>query len=259
MAPNTAPAGRRLENGQNDTSGNNYGGPSAISEVPITQDRPVPEGLEEKINNPGMPRATKAISAEKPNGSEDSPNNRTVLQQHVDFWDEDKDGIIWPLDTYRGFRKIGAPVWMSFLAIFFIHGSFSYPSCNTWLPDPFFRIFTKHVHRCKHGSDSEVYDTEGRFVPQKFEELFSKHDKGHKDGLTLQECWRLTEANRNIIDPTGWTAEKLEWGVTYYLLANDQKLLPKESIRGCYDGSIFFQKAAELERKKQNAGPKKSK
>lgn len=35
-----------------------------------------------------------------------------------------------------------------------------------WLPDPFFRVFSRNVHRGKHGSDQEVYDHEGRFIPQ---------------------------------------------------------------------------------------------
>ena len=32
----------------------------------------------------------------------------------------------------------------------------------------------------------------------------------------------MTEGNRNIMDPTGWIAEKLEWFVTYYFFANDE-------------------------------------
>lgn len=31
----------------------------------------------------------------------------------------------------------------------------------------------------------------------------------------------MTEGNRLIFDPTGWTAEKLEWLVSYYLFADD--------------------------------------
>lgn len=32
----------------------------------------------------------------------------------------------------------------------------------------------------------------------------------------------MTEGNRNIMDPTGWIAEKLEWFITYYFFANDE-------------------------------------
>lgn len=39
---------------------------------------------------------------------------------------------------------------------------------------------------CCSGSDSGVYDTEGHFIPQKFEELMSKYDKDGKGGLTYQ-------------------------------------------------------------------------
>jgi hypothetical protein len=35
----------------------------------------------------GQPRASRAISTERPEGSEKSAPNRTVLQQHMDFFD----------------------------------------------------------------------------------------------------------------------------------------------------------------------------
>ncbi len=45
--------------------------------------------------------------------------------------------------------------------------------------------------------------------------------RDNKGGLTLTEIWTLTEGNRNIMDPTGWVAGKMEWLVTYYLFADD--------------------------------------
>ena len=54
------------------------------------------------------------------------------------------------------------------------------------IPDPQFPIIIKNVDRCKHGSDSETYDTEGNYVPQKFEEVFSKYAKTRKDGLNAK-------------------------------------------------------------------------
>lgn len=41
-------------------------------------------------------------------------------------------------------------------------------------------------------------------LQQKFEELFSKYDKGNKGYLTLKATWHLTQANRNVMDPVGW-------------------------------------------------------
>lgn len=31
------------------------------------------------------------------------------------------------------------------------------------MPDPFFRVNIKNIHKTKHGSDTGVYDKEGRF------------------------------------------------------------------------------------------------
>jgi hypothetical protein len=42
-----------------------------------------------------------------------------------------------------------------------------------------------------------------------------RHDKEGKGSLTFKQIWAGTETNRNIFDPTGWTAEKLEWVMTW--------------------------------------------
>jgi peroxygenase len=125
------------------------------------------------------------------------------LQQHCDFFDRDHDGVIWPSDTYVGFHRLGFNVLLSLLAVFIIHANFSYPTSPSLLPDPFFRVFLKNVHKAKHGSDSGTYDTEGRFIPQKFEDMFSKYSEG-KDSLTIWDVSRLLKGQRLIADPIGW-------------------------------------------------------
>jgi peroxygenase len=92
---------------------------------------------------------------------------------------------------------------LSLLAVFIIHSNFSYPTLPTWIPDPFFRIYVHRIHKDKHGSDSGTYDTEGRFVPQKFEDMFAKYAEG-KDGLTIWDVSKLLKGQRLIADPIGW-------------------------------------------------------
>nr|GMD26415.1 probable peroxygenase 5 isoform X1 [Ipomoea batatas] len=159
------------------------------------------------------------------NSSELSP-----LQKHVLFFDINKDGIIYPWETYQGLsRKTRPGKWPSLL-----------------LP-----IEVKNIKLAKHTSDSGVYDSEGRFVEPKFEEIFKKHAKSNANGLTSEELDEMLKANREPKDYKGWVGALSEWKILYLLGKDKNGILAKETIRGVYDGSLFEIMAKEHASKKQ--------
>jgi peroxygenase len=222
-----------------DTGEGNEALQTVAPKAPVTYERPIhTHGL--GIPKPHVPRALKAVDADHPNGTAGhKADGYSVLQQHVAFFDRNHDGIIYPWETFEGFRAIGFGYIISFLGMVIINGAFSYATLDSWIPSPLFPIYIRNVHKAKHGSDSEVYDTEGRFVPEKFEELFSKFARHDKSKLYFGELYELTSANRNAVDPFGWTAEKLEWGIFYLLLKDQGGFVTKEQVRGMFDGSLF--------------------
>lgn len=183
---------------------------------------------------PGVGRANLAPSYDTPGGTTaddwaERHKHQSVLQQHLDFFDQvplplgsslahqlthlpqDRDGIIHPLDTFRGFRRLGFGHILSLVALLIIHASFSYPTLDTYVPDPLFRIYIRAIHRCKHGSDSGAFDAEGRFVPQRFEDVFAKYAGGEgRDGLTARDLWAFHRGQRVLADPFGWFAQVFE-------------------------------------------------
>ncbi|KAJ0337045.1 hypothetical protein KNSL1_013055 [Colletotrichum chrysophilum] len=159
------------------------------------------------------------------------------------------DGVIWPLDTFVGFYKLGFGLILSTLSVFIIHGNFSYPTVRGYLPDPFFRIFIDNIHRDKHGSDSGAYDTEGRFSSQKFEDIFAKYAEG-RDYMTIGDIFAMLKGNRVILDPVGWGGAFFEWMATYIMLWPADGRIWKEDVRGIYDGSLFYTIAARRSQKK---------
>ncbi|TKA62805.1 hypothetical protein B0A55_11249 [Friedmanniomyces simplex] len=228
----------------------------SVATCPLTLERlpyiPTPNS---PLLDPGTARATLAPSAESPNGTlqadwAERHRHLTVVQQHCAYWDQDGDGVIWPQDTWRGVRAWGWNPLLSALATFIINVNLSYPSVpNSFLPDPFFRIWIKQVHKCKHGSDSMSYDAEGRFSPQNFENLFAKYDVGDKGGLDLLDLARALKGQRFAFDFFGWSATFLEWLAVYLLLWPEDGVMRKEDIRRVFDGSIFQQKADEYAEK----------
>lgn len=127
------------------------------------------------------------------------------MQQHILFWDRDRDGQIYPWDTYTGFRDLGFNILFSILAVLIINLNFSYPTrlAHSFIPDPRFRVYVDSIYKAKHGSDSGTFDAEGRFVPQAFEDMFSKYDRDRDGALSLGELFEMMHGNRCAADPFG--------------------------------------------------------
>jgi hypothetical protein len=227
--------------------GNNPGGMDFAVEAancPQTIERKQAADADAFLPKPSIARANIAVSTAKPEGTveaEEKFRDYTVLQQHVLFWDRDADGEIYPWDTYTGFRDLGFSILFSLLAMLIINVNFSYPTrlALSWWPDPLFRVYVGGIHKAKHGSDSGTYDKEGRFVPQNFEDMFSKWDVTHSGSLSAGELWRMIKGNRLAADPFGWGAAIFEFGTTW-LLVQDNGRVSKEDLRQTYDGTIFW-------------------
>lgn len=208
----------------------------------------------------GTPRANIAPSVEHPNGSDQPPENgglswneahkhKTVLQSHISYWDKDSDGIIWPIDTYNGIRAWGWNILLTLFAVAIINGGLSYATTQGLVPDPFFRLDMRRIHKAHHGSTSGSFDAEGRFNPQAFENIWAKYDKSGKGGLTFNEIFDSLSGQRMFFDPFGAFATLLEWMASYLLIWPEDGVLRKEDMRKLIEGSLFQEKADEYAKK----------
>ncbi|KAI7995778.1 putative peroxygenase 4 [Camellia lanceoleosa] len=180
-------------------------------------------------------------------------HDENVLKKHVEYFDRNKDGVVYPWETFQGFRAIGCNIFLSTFASIFINVGLSGKTRPGKCPSLCFPIVVKNIQKAKHGSDSGVYDSEGRFVPSKFEQIFCEHAHTNPNALTSAELKEMRKANREPKDYGGWISSFAEWTVLYILCKDKNGLLQKDTIRGVYDGSLFEQMAE----KKASAGKKK--
>ncbi|XP_039125924.1 peroxygenase-like [Dioscorea cayenensis subsp. rotundata] len=225
------------------------------SNAPVTGERKLNLELQKQLPQPYLARALVAVDKDHPNGTEGKDHhNMSVLQQHAAFFDRNKDGIIYPWETYQGFRAAGFGFFTSFTSAILINLLLSYRTQPGWLPSLLLSIHIKNIHRGKHGSDTETYDTEGRFDPSKFDAIFSKYGLTYPDALTKDEISNMLKANANIGDCLGRIMSLAEWRLLYRIGKDENGLLQKETIRGVYDGSLFEQ----LENKRASSSSKKA-
>ncbi|KAL4933012.1 caleosin family protein [Aspergillus undulatus] len=223
--------------------------PVTSKHCPITSKR-IPATSTNLSEKPGVAR-TNVVEGDTSSGSMKKYHEFTPMQQHILFWDRDGDNQIYPWDTYRGFRELGFNILFSFVAVLIVNLNFSYPTrlAHSYIPDPLFRVYVDSIYKAKHGSDSGTFDPEGRFIPQAFENMFSKFDKDQDGALGFWEVVEMMGGNRCAVDPFGWGAAFFEWGTTWLLIQRDGKVY-KDDLQGVYDGSIFW-KIAEARKSRK--------
>ncbi|KAF8729541.1 hypothetical protein HU200_017482 [Digitaria exilis] len=162
---------------------------------------------------------------------------------HAAFFDRDGDGVITFSETFGAFRALGFGLGVSSASAAFINGALG-SKCrpgNATLSK--LDIYIEDIQKGKHGSDTGSYDNEGRFVPDKFEEIFSKHAMTVPDALTSDEIDQMLQANRQPGDYSGWAGAEAEWKILYSLGKDKDGLLHKDVVRSVYDGSLFHRLA----------------
>ncbi|OMO94000.1 Caleosin [Corchorus olitorius] len=170
------------------------------------------------------------------------PNDQNVLQKHVAFFDRDNDGLVYPWETFEGFRAIGAGYLLSIASSIFINMALSGVTRPGKSTNLLFPIEVKNIHMAKHGSDSGVYDSDG-----------SKFAGTHDNALTGDELKAMLKANREPKDYKGWLAGYAEWITLYNLCKDKNGLLRKEIVKAVYDGSLFEQMERERAAAKKKA------
>jgi len=191
----------------------------------------------------------------KSEGKEEIKKDRmSVLQKHCEFFDRNKDGWIYPWETFQGLRAIGFGIILSCIGVLLIHCAFFFFATRSWIPSLRLGLDLKMVHKLKHGSDAEVYDHDGRMDKEKLDEMFSRYSN-RSDAIHVRNVLKMTQDKWEALDFFGWCAAKLEWGFFAVLVADKNGWISREDIEGQYDGSLFYklEERNKSKRSKQKA------
>jgi peroxygenase len=164
----------------------------------------------------------------------------TALQKHLAFFDFNVDAKVTVAETYRGLRILNLAPPFALSAAISINGAMAtatagFPSLTLRIPS---------IEAGIHGSDTGIYDDNGEFDPQKFEDWFATWDKDHDGALNFKELAQRLYKEQDLFDVFGILASGGEFGALYLLAAQDGKV-SKERIAALYQGSLFYDLARE--------------
>ncbi|CAL5047128.1 unnamed protein product [Urochloa decumbens] len=164
--------------------------------------------------------------------------NMTDLMHHVEFFDENKDGIITITESIKAFIAIGCDPVFATSAATATHAAFG-PLTTPPGKLPSTNIHVSHIHGAVHASDTGAYDKKGNFIPKKFERIFQRFSRSEEDALSWLEVETMLTVNRDLLKPWTWPAAETEWQLIHFLGKDRHGYLHKDTLRGIYDGTVF--------------------
>uniref|UniRef100_A0A804LQL5 Peroxygenase 4 n=3 Tax=Zea mays TaxID=4577 RepID=A0A804LQL5_MAIZE len=164
--------------------------------------------------------------------------NMTDLMRHVQFFDEDRDGLLTIPESTKGFIAIGLTPAFALSLATATHAAFG-PLTTPPGKLPSINIYVSHIHGAVHPSDSGAIDKKGNFVPKKFERIFQKFSHSEEDALSWLEIEAMLVANRDFLRPLSWPEAETEWQLIHMLGKDRHGYLHKDTLRGVYDGTVF--------------------
>lgn len=168
----------------------------------------------------------------------------TALQKHVSFFDKNGDGIITRYETGLGLRQLGLGRLKAGAGALVIHVFLGPQTSGSWKN---LGISVKDIKLGRHGSDTGVFDAEGRFVPEAFERIFVQFDANHSGSMSAAELEAMIEANSKL-RPGNKSASSVEFRILLLIAADAAedagakrvRAISKSRLKEFYDGTLFY-------------------
>jgi hypothetical protein len=192
------------------------------------------------LYRPKMSQTRATTKRLKHGGLQDTSNTRrSALRRHCEFWDNDQDGVIYPWDIFRGFRRLGFNFALCLWAAVTMAFCSSYSTQTSYLPHPFFAIYLDNISRNRHGSTTGAYDLDAELDTRRFDAIFEKYANG-KNYLTLGTVYDVWSGQCCANDYFGWFAGGLECESRFIFVVDEHAAT--DSWQGLRCTSYFGQK-----------------
>jgi peroxygenase len=156
-------------------------------------------------------------------------------------------------ETYTAFRRLGHSIFNAIIAVLLINVSLSYSTQDSWIPDPFFTIKVKNIHRCTHRCDSGIFDNQGELNENHLNEVLDKFS--NKNEVEFSDITRVityphgVSLSQTIVTFWGFICGRLEWLFACKLLKTIKGKVTKEDLKKIIDGSFFKETSRDYKNK----------